>query len=204
MFVEENRHYPFPANGCARALAHAISLVLILAFVGCSRPQPSSPSGLSPLDDGQIAEITDAIDTQQIETARLAVAHASDPETRAFAQEMLGDDTAARRELLARLRREKAQLQPSVLINIFESRARAARAWLSNESGSTFDRDFLADEVEEQTRQLDWFDHILTPAARDGALRAELERQQASAAARLANAGKLSLRHPPTAPAPLQ
>jgi putative membrane protein len=164
--------------------------------------QPSSPSGLGPLDDGQIAEITDAIDTQQAETARLGVGRASDPETRAFAQEMLGDDTVARRELLARLRREDSPLQTSFLIGLFESRARAARAWLSNESGMVFDRDFLADEVEEQGRLIDWFDHILVPAAHDGALRAELERQRMSATARLAHARSLGLRHPQSPPTP--
>ena len=170
-----------------------------LVVAGCSRTPPSNPSGATPLDDGQIAEIVDAIDTQQIETAHLGVEHGSDPETRAFAQDLLRDQRAARRELLARVAVDRVGLQPSLLLELFESRERAARAWLSNLTGQTFDRDFVANETKEQTRQLDWLDHMLIPGAHDADLRAELQRRRVVAAARLATAQRLASRFPRSA-----
>jgi predicted outer membrane protein len=183
------------------ATAFAAGVALVVA--GCSQTPPSNPSGPAPLDDGQIAEIVDAIDTQQIETARLGVEHGSDPEARAFAQDLLGDQMAARKELLARVAVNGVGLQPSILLELFESRERAARAWLSNLTGQIFDRDFVANEIKEQTRQLDWLDHMLIPATHDADLRAELQRRRVIAAARLATAQRLASRLPPTASDPL-
>jgi predicted outer membrane protein len=175
---------------------------IALALVACSRTPPSSPNGLAPLDDGQIAEIVDVIDTQQIQTAQLGVDHGSDAETRAFAEDLLRDQRAERKEWLVRLAGERVSLQPSILIELFESRERAARAWLSNESGPAFDRDFLANEIKEQTRQLDWLDHMFMPGVHDADLRAELQRRRAITASRLASAQRLSLRLVPASPPP--
>jgi putative membrane protein len=185
----------------SRTAAFAVGVALVVA--GCSRTPPSNPSGAAPLDDGQIAEIVDAIDTQQIETAHLGLEHGSDPEARAFAQDLLGDQRAARKELLARVAVDRVGLQPSILLELFESRERAARAWLSNLTGQTFDQDFVANEIKEQTRQLDWLDHMLIPGARDADLRAELQRQRAVAAGRLATAQRLASRFPRSASDPL-
>jgi predicted outer membrane protein len=173
-----------------------------LVVTSCSPTPPSNPRGLA-LDDGQIAEIVEAIDTQQIETAHLGVERGSDPEVRAFSQDLLGDQEAARKELLARVAADKVGLQPSVLLELFESRERAARAWLSNLTGQVFDRGFVANEVKEQTRQLDWLDHMLLPGAHREDLRAELQRQRVVVAARLATAQRLAGRLPQSTAEPV-
>jgi putative membrane protein len=174
-----------------------------VVVAGCGSAPAPHPSAPAPLDDGQIAEIVDAIDTQQIEMAQLVADHGSDPEVRAFAQDLLGDQRAARKQLLARVAVDRVGLQPSVLLELFESRERAARAWLSNLTGPAFDRNFLANEIKEQTRQLDWLDHMLIPGAHDAELRAELQRRRATAAARLATARRLSDRLPRATSDPL-
>jgi putative membrane protein len=175
-------------------LRATLTVGLALVLLRCSPPPPAVPNGLGPLDDGQIAELVDVIDTQQIETAHLGVDRSSDPETRAFAQDLLDDQKAARKELLAGLVREHVSLQPGILLELFESRERIARALLGNESGPVFDRDFLGNEVKEQTRQIDWLDHMLIPGVRNVDLRAELQRRRTTAVARLATAQRLGLR----------
>ncbi len=181
-----------PRRSPSWTAAFAVGVAVVVA--GCGSVPSPHPSAPAPLDDGQIAEIVDAIDTQQIETAHLGVDHASDPEVRAFAQDLLGDETAARKEL---------GLQPSILLELFESRERAARAWLSNMTGPTFDRDFLANEIKEQTRQLDWLEHMLIPGAHGADLRAEVQRRRAVAATRLATAQRLAGRLPRATTDPL-
>jgi predicted outer membrane protein len=189
-----------PRRSSSWTLSCAAGVALVVT--SCSPTPPSNPSA-PPLDDGQIAEIVDAIDTQQIETAHLGVQHASDPEVRAFSQDLLGGQEAARRELLARVAADRVGLQPSVLLELFESRERAARAWLSNLTGQVFDRGFVANEVKEQTRQLDWLDHMLRPSAHRADLRAELQRQRVVVAARLATAQRLAGRLPQSTAEPV-
>jgi putative membrane protein len=196
------KRVPHVPPRCSSSWTAAFAVGVALVVAGCSRTAPSNPRGPAPLDDGQIAEVIDAIDTQQIETAHLGVEHASDPEVRAFAQELLGDQRAARKELLARVAVDRVGLVPSILVDLFESRERAARAWLSNLTGQTFDQDFVANEIKEQTRQLDWLDHMLIPGAHDADLRAELQRQRPLAAARLATAQRLAGRFPRSASDP--
>ncbi|MGA7123625.1 MAG: DUF4142 domain-containing protein [Polyangiaceae bacterium] len=153
----------------------------------------------TPLDDGQIAEIAEAIDFQQARTARLATSSASDPEVRAFAGGLLLDHEEEQQSegVLVKGRR-RIDVQPSALTERFESAARETRRWPSNESGSTFDRDFLASEVKEQTRQLDWLDHILVPVVHDPGFGAELLHRRSIAAPLLDEASRV----PPRLPAP--
>ena len=178
-----------------------------LALVSCTGTPPSvryeawnaprsTGSPIAPIDDGQIAEIAEDIDAQQVPTARLGEARGSDPEVRDFAEELLADHEKDRKAMLARVGRDKISLQMSILGERFESQERDARAWLSNETGVTFDRDFLGSEVKEQKRQIDLLDHVLIPGAADGALVAELRRRRAAAALRLDEAERLALRFP--------
>lgn len=136
------------------------------------------------------------MEIQETQTARLAASRASDPEVRTFAEELLAahpQEQQAERHLLDQGR---TNLQPSALTERFESGARDARAWMSNESGSSFDRDFLAIEMKEQTRQLDWFDHMLIPGAHDAGLRAELVHRRSVAGRLLEEAKHLFPRFP--------
>ena len=184
----------------------ASGILVALALTACSpmsssipSPQWTAPVATSAgatLDDGQIAEIAEAVDVQQTQTARLAASRASDPDVRAFAGDLLADHQREQREERHLLGQGRTELQPSDLTERFESAARDSRAWLSNESGSTFDRDFLASEIKEQTRQLDWFDHVLLPGVHDSGLRAELLHRRSIGALLLDSAKRLFIRFP--------
>jgi predicted outer membrane protein len=177
-------------------IAAAEMIPVVLMSVACTPASRPPPTGEAPLADGQIAEIDEAVDYQQTQTARLAAGRASDRDVHAFADELLADhgqEQRAQRHLLARTRTDS---EPSILTGRFESAAREARAWLSNESGPSFDRDFLDSEIKEQTRQLDWLDHILVPAAHDAGLREELLHRRAVAEHLLDEAKRLFLRFP--------
>jgi putative membrane protein len=172
-----------------------------LALVACARtstpagaPGPGAPG--APLDDGQITEIVDTMDVQQIRTARLAVGRASDPQVRSYAQQVLADHRREQQANLDLIAQERLEVQPSILTQLFDTATRDDRAWLSNESGSTFDRDFLAAQVKEQSLQLDSLDHMLVPGAHDADLRLALIQRRAIAARLLDEASHLIRRFP--------
>jgi predicted outer membrane protein len=151
----------------------------------------------APIDDGQIAEVADAIDAQQVETARVAMDRSSDADVTRFARDLVVDDSNAPAAVLRAAHREKAALQPTIVVERFESQARDLRAWLLSEPRASFDRDFLSSEIKEQTRQLDLLDHVLIPGARDETLQAELKQRRYSVEHRLREAQRLSHRFPP-------
>jgi len=173
-----------------------IAIPLVVVLVACRPASLASTKGAPPLDDGQIAEIAQAIDFQQTQTGQLATRRASDPDVRALAEELLADSHEEQRAERRHLAQTRTSPEASMLAGRFESAARDDRAWLSNEGGSRFDRDFLGSEIKEQTRQLDWFDHILVPAAHDDGLHSELLRRRAVAARLLEEAKQLVLRFP--------
>jgi putative membrane protein len=181
-----------------RMPAKLIPMAFLVFACGGTAPaarDPERPAG-APLDDGQIAEVVNAMDVEQTRTAELAASRASDPGVRSFADELLADHKQEHQAELDLLSRTHIELQTSILIDRFESSSRESRNWLSNENGASFDRVFVGGEIKELTRQLGLLDRMLIPGAEDAGLRAELQRRRGLAAALLDEARHLFLRFP--------
>lgn len=177
-------------------------LVVMLLSVGCSStaavapPRPMPPPATAhvsiKLDDAQIIEVLEALDTQQVLKAQLAVDRAATEETRVFASRVLISHNEERTKLLRLQHQQVLALSPTHLIEQIEGPARETRAQLRTESGVFFDHAFLASEVTEKQKELEWLDHVLVPAAQCEHLRTELTGRSVAAAARIREAQRLA------------
>ena len=132
----------------------------------------------SGLEDGQIAELANSMDVQQIEAARLGVLRAADPDARDFARALLDECKRLRGDGLGLLEERGIALEASSVSEQYEVGAREELAALGNQPPSLFDRAFVESQIAAETRQLELLDHLLAPAARDGRLRADLARRR--------------------------
>jgi predicted outer membrane protein len=148
----------------------------------------------APIDDGQIAELADVIGVQQRYLSQDATKRSANPDVRRLASELVADHTADQEAVLARLAGERVGLQPTALVQLFESQSRETRAWLNSVSDATFDRDFVVGEVKQESRAMDLFDHVLLPGVRADELRALLVRRRQMDGERLAETKQLAVR----------
>jgi len=125
----------------------------------------------SPLSDGQIAAITDAVHASEIEQAQLAQSKSKDPHVLSFASMMINHHTQARQ-------REQAlgmSTAASPMLQTLSSQARQTTATLRDKSGKDFDRAYLQAQVEQHQKVLDTIDRQLMPNAKNPQLRSHLQ-----------------------------
>lgn len=157
----------------------------------------SSPSGASDaqggsassnqLDDAQIAAITDAANSAEVEQGRLAQSKAADPRVRSFAAMMVEHHGEARRDQQAL----SVSKQDSSDSERMSKEADTALSSLQQKSGAEFDRAYIQLQCEEHRKVLKDLDQKLLPAAKDPALRAYLEKLKPKVQDHLAQAERL-------------
>ena len=161
-------------------------------------PPPPGPTLVLPahvvsnLSDGAIAGVMITVFEGDIELSKLAHDRALDPRVRAFADEVRADDAAAldRMHNLARNLDLDADT-PSALRHHLGAEAAAALVRLGTTFGEDFDTLFVNLLVTQDLEVLKIIDQELLPAAKDPALRAELEMARALVAHHVAEAKDL-------------
>jgi putative membrane protein len=149
---------------------------------------PSSKArNASKLEDTQIAAITDAANSAEIEQGRLARAKAKDPRVRDFAAMMVDHHSAAKQD------QEKLKLEPSANADSERMQGDAADALksLKQKSGKDFDRAYLQLQIDEHRKLLGALNDRLLPSAKDGKLEAYLENIKPKVESHLAQAERL-------------
>jgi putative membrane protein len=148
----------------------------------------SSPSaGAKNLGDPQIAAITDAANSAEIEQGRLAQSKATDPRVRSFAAMMVEHHGEARRDQQAL----SVSKQESADSERMSKDADSALSSLQQKSGADFDRAYIQLQCDEHRKVLNDIDQKLLPAAKDPALRAYLEKLKPKVQEHLAQAERL-------------
>jgi putative membrane protein len=128
-------------------------------------------SGASPLSDAQIAGITDAVHSSEIEQAQLAQSKSKDPHVLSFASMMINHHSQARQ-------REQAMgvsSAASPMLQTLSSQARQTTATLRDKTGKDFDRAYLQSQIEQHQKVLDTIDRQLMPNAKNPQLRSHLQ-----------------------------
>jgi putative membrane protein len=147
----------------------------------------SNDSDSSALDDAQIAAITDAANSAEVEQGRLAQSKATDSRVRTFAAMMVDHHSEARREQqglsVAKVDNAESQRLAREADNALQS--------LQQKSGQDFDREYVRLQCEEHRKVLDTLQSKLLPAAKGPALRAYLEKLKPKVEAHLAQAERL-------------
>jgi putative membrane protein len=138
------------------------------------QPSPTENIAGSSLDDAQIAAITDAANTGEIEQARIALRRAKDPRVRAFAQRMIdqhGDAKMKQEMLMSSMNLTDVTTPTSADIS---NAGQQALTTLNSARGNDFDKTYMELQVREHQKALDLFDTKLIPSAHSPDLKREL------------------------------
>jgi putative membrane protein len=140
------------------------------------RPGVSSATGAeaTTLSDGQIAELASDVNGGELDQARYAMAHATDPRVKAFAQHMLTAHTNISAKMGLTLRSQDIPASSSPQSVSLKSEAHETLDSLVGKAGSDFDRAYMDAQVSEHQAALVLFDDRLIPNAQNASLKDSL------------------------------
>ena len=144
-------------------------------------------AGLEPLNDAESGAIAHALNDGEIELARIAVANATNPAVRDFAQMIITDHTNAN----AMLEREGYAAAPNSAVNALDAQVNHMRTMLQSSSGPQFDRTYIAGQIDMHQNALAMVGRNLQPSAQDRDLRTILTNMRSSVDMHLARAKQL-------------
>jgi len=143
-------------------------------------PPPPIPAPDTALSDAQIVQITETVDSGEIEQAQLAKTKAKDPKVKQFAARMVTQHTEAKQKgaTLAK----KAGLTPaeSDVAKDLKTQASADLDTLKNTKPADFDAVYMTSQVKAHDAALKLITNRLIPAANDATLKAHLETVRAT------------------------
>lgn len=132
-----------------------------------AKSQPKSDS----LSDDQIAAITEAANTAEIEQAKLAESKSKDAGVKRFAAMMIAHHGAAKQKQ-AKLKIKTAESSTSTAL---KTDAASTLDALKNDKGKDFDRAYIAAQVDGHQKVLDTLNDKLLPSVKNAELKAYLE-----------------------------
>lgn len=137
------------------------------------------------LSDEQIAAVTNAANTGEIDQARVAESKAQDARVKQFAHMMIAHHTKAKEQqakLLKKLNVAEAENPKSDAVRDHSQKLVSS---LQSATGPQFDRAYIDLQVNEHEDVLDTIDNVLIPNARHAELRAALQKLRPQVAAHL-------------------
>jgi putative membrane protein len=165
-------------------------------------PPPSEPAPVAaapvedtpppaPLTDAQITKILEAVDTGEIEQAKIAQKKAKHPRVKKFAQQMIQHHTKAKQKgtTLAK----KAQITPedSAVAAQLTGKATAQLDALKTAEGGEFDALYMQGQATQHQEVLDLVNAQLMPAATNDALKSHLAETRTMVEGHIAQANEI-------------
>jgi putative membrane protein len=150
---------------------------------------PAKPPAGKPdtLNDDQIAAVTDAANTAEVEEGKLARLKSKDTAVQAFAAKMI----AAHEEAKKNQDKLKLPTAESVLGNSLGTESASTMSALKASEGKDFDRTYIEAQIREHQKLLDALNDQLIPNAKNPDLRAYLSQIQPHIARHLKAAQEL-------------
>ena len=144
--------------------AFALALPLASAAVAADKP-----------NDAQIAHIAYTAGNIDIAAAKQALAKASNPQVKAFAQEMVRDHEAVNQKALALVKQLKVTPQDNPTSQALSAQAAKEMKTLSALSGAAYDKAYVANEVAYHKTVNSALSSTLIPDAQNAQLKSLLE-----------------------------
>jgi putative membrane protein len=138
----------------------------------------------APLTDPQIAAVTDAVNTAEIEQAQLAQSKSTNDQVQSFAGMMIEHHGQAKRKQTT-LGIAEAESPLSLKL---AAETHTTLAQLKQKSGSEFDRAYLQAQIDGHQKVLETIDQQLLPNAKDPELKTYLQELRPQVAAHLERA----------------
>ena len=134
-------------------------------------PAPAPEPKPDPLTDEQIAAITDAANTAEIEQGKLAQGKSKDPGVKRFAAMMISHHGEAKQK------QAKLKLKPadSGVSTALKAEAASTLDMLKTDKGKDFDKAYIAAQVDGHQKVLDTINQKLLPNVKNAELKAYLD-----------------------------
>jgi putative membrane protein len=130
------------------------------------------------LTDGEIAKITEVVNSGEIKQAQLAKTKASSPKVKQFATHMISAHSKAKQDGAKLIKQEKLVPEESSVATEIENGATQTLEALKSGDKASFDRRYIDAQVEQHQKVLDMLDKQLIPSAKAPELKAELEKSR--------------------------
>jgi putative membrane protein len=151
-------------------------------------PKPGvTAASTKPLDDAQIAALTEEAHSAEIEQGKLAQSMAHDARVKAFARMMVENHAEAQREE-QKLKLAKADKSSAERAS---KEDQSALQSLKQKSGSAFDRAYVQLQIDEHQKALDSIKKVWLPDAHDSTLKSYLQKLEPKVEAHLKRAEAL-------------
>lgn len=160
----------------------AASLALLSAAAGA---QPAA------IGDQEIAAILKAANDVDIDNGKLARKEASNPEVKAYAEQMVADHTQANETARDVAKKIKLKPKDNPTSDTLESAGKDTRKKLKDLKGADFDRAYIDSEVAFHQSILETIDKTLVPSAGSQEIKGLLAKVRPNIAAHLAHAQHL-------------
>ena len=143
------------------------------------------------MSDEQIAAITDAANTAEIEQAKLAQKNAKNARVKKFAAMMITDHTQAKEKQKKLLGKLNVTPQSGTMATELETQSQQKLSELKGMKGAEFDTAYIEAQVEAHQKVLDSFDNQLIPNAKNAEFKALLGEIRPKVAAHLSEAKEI-------------
>jgi putative membrane protein len=140
------------------------------------QPEMQSAKGEVALSDGEIAKVTEVVNSGEIEQAQLAKTKAKNAKVKKFAQHMITEHTKAKQTGAKLVKQEQLITQDNAIATEVSNDGNAMLQSLRNAEPEGFDLVYINGQVDQHQKVLDMLDKQLIPAADDPELKAELEK----------------------------
>ncbi|HJV53103.1 MAG TPA: DUF4142 domain-containing protein [Noviherbaspirillum sp.] len=127
-------------------------------------------------NDAQIAGIVVAANTVDIDTGKLAKSKATNKDVKRFAEHMITDHTGSNKQAAALVKKLKVKPEESDTSKKLKDDGAANMRKLKELKGAEFDKAYIDNEVTYHQTVLDAIDKTLIPSAKNGELKALLEK----------------------------
>jgi putative membrane protein len=139
-------------------------------------------------NDAQIASIVVTANQVDIDAGKLAASKASNPDVKAFAQQMVTDHSGVNKQATELVTRLKVTPEDNATSQSLKSGGESNIATLKGLSGAAFDKAYIDHEVAYHQQVLDAVDKVLIPSASNADLKALLVKVRPAFVAHLEHA----------------
>ena len=156
-----------------------------------AEPQPAAAPARQPMTDEQIAAITDAANSAEIDQAKLAQKNAKNARVKKFAAMMITDHTQAKQKQKQLLGKLTVTPSSNPMSTKLDTESQQKLEELKALKGAEFDTAYIDAQVDAHQRVLDSLDNELIPDAKNAEFKALLGEIRPKVAAHLAEAKEI-------------
>jgi putative membrane protein len=158
------------ASGGTTAMPMTTPIATNAAILVDTTPPPEAP-----LTDGQIALIVSDVDRSEIDAGKLAQSHGQSAKVRQFGHQMVTAHSAVEAQLNTLVKAQSISPADSSISTQLKDQSQTTNQSLMGQSGTDFDRAYLAAQIQGHQDVLQLLDNKLIPQAQNPKLKADLE-----------------------------